>query len=422
MLPGKAEPVARPVRCAVYTRKSTEEGLDQPFNSLEAQREAAQAYITSQQAQGWVLLPSVYSDGGFTGSNMERPSMGRLLGDIEAGGIDCVVVYKVDRLSRSLLDFARIIGAFEKHGVSFVSVTQQFNTSTPVGRLTLHILLSFAEFEREIIRERTRDNKSAARRKGKWTGGYLPLGYDLDPRGGLLVVNQEEAKRVRAIFELFLEKRSFPATIEELNGRGWTTKSWRTAQGKQHCGRAFTAGSLLRLLKNDLYAGLIRHQGKLYRGEHAAIVNEPLWKRANRILNGLPKPLPKERNKNGAWLKGLLQCGGCGKPMTVTWTGKGQRRYRYYVCRAQPGNAENCCAKRYLAAECIEHSVIEHLQPLKRPAIRKLVKAVAARAADRDSSGIRKLLQAVTEAVIYHAATGEVTIRLRAPKGRHGLE
>jgi len=197
------------VRCAIYTRKSTEEGLNRPFSSLDAQREAAEAYILSQKAEGWSALPHAYEDGGFSGGNMDRPALARLLAEVERGGIDCVVVYKVDRLSRSLLDFARIIGLFEKHQVSFVSVTQQFNTSVPVGRLTLNILLSFAQFEREIISERTRDKKAAAKRKGKWTGGCPPLGYDLCPQGGKLVVNELEAEQVRAIYRKFA-RRSDP--------------------------------------------------------------------------------------------------------------------------------------------------------------------------------------------------------------------
>ena len=198
----------RLVRCAIYTRKSTEEGLDQDFNSLAAQREAAEAFIVSQHQEGWVALPHAYNDGGFTGTNMERPALDQLMAEIEAGRIDCVVVYKVDRLSRSLLDFARLMAVFEQRGVSFVSVTQQFNTRTPVGRLTLHILLSFAQFEQELISERTRDKKAAAKRKGKWTGGYVPLGYDLDPHGGKLLVNETEAEQVQAIFTLFAEKGS----------------------------------------------------------------------------------------------------------------------------------------------------------------------------------------------------------------------
>src|SRR6202171_3404460 len=225
--PAMSEPAVvglTPVRCAIYTRKSTEEGLEKEFNSLDAQRGGAEAYVLSQRQEGWLALLHKYDDGGFTGANMERPALGRLMADIEAGRIDCVVVYKVDRLSRSLLDFARMMGVFEQHGVSFVSVTQQFTTRTPVGRLTLHILLSFAQFEREIISERTRDKKAAAKRKGKWTGGYLPLGYDLDPQGGKLIVNPAEANQVRAIFELFVESRSLAATLEELHRRGWQTK------------------------------------------------------------------------------------------------------------------------------------------------------------------------------------------------------
>jgi len=217
--------VPGPVRCAIYTRKSSEEGLEQEFNSLDAQREAAEAFILSQRQEQWQALPYKYDDGGFGGGNMDRPALRKLLEEIEAGRVDTVVVYKVDRLSRSLLDFARLMGVFEQHGVSFVSVTQQFNTSTPVGRLTLHILLSFAQFERETISERTRDKKAAAKRKGKWTGGYVPLGYDLDTRGGKLVLNDSEAEHVRTIFKIFAEKRSLALTLEEVQRRGWKTKS-----------------------------------------------------------------------------------------------------------------------------------------------------------------------------------------------------
>jgi site-specific DNA recombinase len=192
----------RSLRCAIYTRKSTEEGLEQEFNTLQAQREAAEAYIRSQQLSGWIALPDVFDDGGFSGANMDRPALKQLLTAIEARRVDCVVVYKVDRLSRSLLDFARLMALFERYGVSFVSVTQEFNTTTSLGRLTLNILLSFAQFEREIIGERTRDKLSAARRKGKWIGGIPVLGYDVDPRGGRLVVNQKEAERVQEIFAL----------------------------------------------------------------------------------------------------------------------------------------------------------------------------------------------------------------------------
>src|SRR5271166_4873677 len=199
------------VRCAIYTRKSTEEGLEQEFNSLDAQRESAQAYIASQQQEGWICLPEPYEDGGFTGGNMERPALQRLLDDIAAGRIDCVVVYKVDRLSRSLLDFGRIIETFDQHGVAFVSVTQQFNTATSLGRLVLNMLLSFAQFERALIAERTRDKMSAARRKGKWTGGMQTIGYDTAGGGRKLAVNEAEAAQVREIFGLYPETSSLLA-------------------------------------------------------------------------------------------------------------------------------------------------------------------------------------------------------------------
>src|SRR6266852_4867523 len=212
------------VRCAVYTRKSTEEGLEQDFNSLQAQREAAEAFIKSQKHAGWTLIPHHYDDGGFSGGSLDRPGLQRLLEDVDARRVDCVVVYKVDRLSRSLLDFARLVDRFDQRSVSFVSVTQQFNTTTSLGRLTLNILLSFAQFEREIIRERTSDKIAASKRKGKWTGGMPVLGYDVDPRGGRLVVNEKEARRVREIFKLYQEYRSLTTAVAELARRGWTTK------------------------------------------------------------------------------------------------------------------------------------------------------------------------------------------------------
>src|SRR5882672_7437961 len=214
------------VRCAIYTRKSTEEGLDQDFNSLHAQREAGEAYIKSQKHLGWTLIPHPYDDGGFTGSNLDRPALQRLLDDIESRRVDCIVVYKVDRLSRSLLDFARLVDRFDQRSVSFVSVTQQFNTTSSLGRLTLNILLSFAQFEREIISERTRDKMSAARRKGKWVGGTPMLGYDIDPAGGRLVVNEKEARRVREIYEIFRTHQSLAKVVKEMERRGWATKAW----------------------------------------------------------------------------------------------------------------------------------------------------------------------------------------------------
>src|SRR4051812_5522425 len=284
----------RPTRCAIYTRKSTEEGLAQEFNSLDAQREAAEAYILSQREMGWAVVPDRYDDGGFTGGNMERPALQRLLADIEARRIDCVVVYKVDRLSRSLLDFARIMAQFEARAVSFVSVTQQFNTTVSLGRLTLNILLSFAQFEREIIAERTRDKVSAARRKGRWSGGIPVLGYDVDAAGGRLLVNPAEAERVRGIFQWFASTGDLAATVIELNARNWTTKAWVTSDGKLHTGQPFTVRSLLRLLGNVLYTGAVQHKGRIYGGEHPAIIEPGLWQEVNRRL-----PVKAERKQPG---------------------------------------------------------------------------------------------------------------------------
>lgn len=281
------------VRCAIYTRKSTEEGLSQAFNSLDAQREAAEAYILSQREQGWAALPEHYDDGGFTGGNMDRPALRQLLADIDTSRIDCVIVYKVDRLSRSLLDFARILDTFEQGKVSFVSVTQQFNTSMSLGRLTLNILLSFAQFEREIIAERTRDKMAAARRKGKWVGGTPVLGYDVVPQGGRLVVNRPEAEQVRRIFELYRDSGCLDSVLQRLSQNGWTTKGWMTKSGKLHGGRPFNRNTLMALLGNVIYTGQIRHQGQVYPGEHEAIFDRELWNEVNQRLR---ETIPRVRS------------------------------------------------------------------------------------------------------------------------------
>jgi site-specific DNA recombinase len=272
------------MRCAIYTRKSTEEGRSQEFNSLDAQREAAEAYILSQRHAGWMMLSEHYDDGGYTGANLERPALRRLLADIEAGKVDCVLVYKVDRLSRSLLDFARLMGAFEKRGINFISVTQQFNTTASLGRLTLNILLSFAQFEREIIAERTRDKMAAARRKGKWVGGRPVLGYDVAAGGGKLVINEEEARQVRAIFALYLEQRALPPVVDHLQGWRWTTKRWTTKAGRLHVGRAFAQQDVVVLLRNRIYTGKVHYQGETYQGEHAAIIEERVWQAVQGML------------------------------------------------------------------------------------------------------------------------------------------
>src|ERR1700681_4821649 len=309
------------VRCAIYTRKSTEEGLDQDFNSLDAQREAAEAYIKSQKHLGWTLVSGRYDDGGFSGSSLERPALQRLLEDVDARRVDCVVVYKVDRLSRSLLDFARLVDRFDQRSISFVSVTQQFNTTTSLGRLTLNILLSFAQFEREIIGERTRDKMTAARRKGKWVGGMPVLGYDIAADGGHLVVNPREAEQVREMFRLYAQHRSLSAIIEELGRRGWTTKAFRSQRGNQHGGRPFQEATLLRLLTNAIYVGQVEHTGQLYAGEQAAIIEPSMWEPIQDELRarhtGASGTVDKQPN---ALLHGLLFCHLCDRPMAHTYT------------------------------------------------------------------------------------------------------
>ena len=270
------------VRCVVYTRKSSEEGLEQEFNSPDAQREAGEAYIQSQKHEGWVLLPDRYDDGGYSGGSMDRPGLQRLLEDVKADKIDVVVVYKVDRLSRSLGDFAQIIDLFDKHGVSFVSVTQQFNTTTSMGRLTLNILLSFAQFEREVTGERIRDKIALSKKKGMWMGGHVLLGYDVANRK--LVPNELEAALVRRIFNRFVRLGSTTLLCKELNEQGFRTKRRRGRDGRMNNDFPFTKTTIYKILKNRLYLGEIRHKDKWYPGEHQAIIDQDLWDKAQAIM------------------------------------------------------------------------------------------------------------------------------------------
>jgi len=354
------------LRCAIYTRKSTEDGLEQEYNSLDAQRDAGEAYIASQKSEGWVCLPDRYDDGGFTGGNMERPALKRLLADIEDGKVDCIVVYKVDRLSRSLIDFSKIMDVLDRRSVSFVSVTQQFNTSTSMGRLMLNVLLSFAQFEREMISERTRDKIAATRRKGKWSGGMPMLGYDVDARGGRLLVNDDEAPRVRGIFELYLDRQSLIETAKELDARGWRTKRWTTRKGHERGGKPFNKNSLFKLLTNRIYLGKITYKDEVYEGEHPAIVDEGIFERVQRLLkrNGRSGG-PYVRNRFGAVLKGLVRCVPCECGMVPTHATKnGNKRYRYYVCQnAQSRGWHNCPSPSVPAPE-LERFVVEQVKAI----------------------------------------------------------
>lgn len=349
------------VRCAIYTRKSTEEGLEQAFNTLQAQREAAEAYILSQRQGGWLAIPAHYDDGGFSGASLERPAMQRLLADIDAGVIDCVIVYKVDRLSRSLLDFARLMERFDRRRVSFVSVTQEFNTTTSLGRLTLNILLSFAQFEREIISERTRDKLSAARRKGKFTGGWPVLGYDVHPKGGRLIINTREAEQVREMFQIAVESESLEATLRTIHQRGLRTKVWKSREGRQHKARSFSRMTLRLLLSNVLYTGAVNHKGTVYPGEHERLVEQELWERVNtKLALRSASVRGRAHHRQDAPLSALLCCAVCGSAMAPTYTTNHGRRYRYYGCR---NKSQDCASKRVPAVD-LEASLRKSLEPV----------------------------------------------------------
>jgi site-specific DNA recombinase len=352
------------IRCAIYTRKSTEEGLEQEFNTLQAQREAAEAYILSQKQSGWQALAEHYNDGGFSGASLDRPALKQLLVDIHARKIDCVVVYKVDRLSRSLLDFARLLSLFEKRGVSFVSVTQEFNTTTSMGRLTLNILLSFAQFEREIISERTRDKMSAARRKGKWVGGTPVLGYDIDPQGGGLVVNAAEAERVREIFAICAGCTTLAGAQNAVEARGLVTKDWISKSGKHHGGQRFTPSGVGALLRNILYMGEVCHKGVIYPGEQPAIVERALWARVQQQLK-IETRRGARQGKVDALLSGLLYCAHCGERMRSAYSSRHGRRHLYYVCRNK--KADPKCQQKPVASVDLEPSLIEQLEPILGP-------------------------------------------------------
>jgi len=414
------EPANRPpVRCAIYTRKSTEEGLEQPFNSLDAQREAAEAYISSQRHQGWILQDARYDDGGFSGGNMERPALQRLLRDVEAGRIDCVAVYKVDRLSRSLLDFARILEVFEKRGVSFVSITQQFNTSASWGRLSLNILLSFAQYERELISERTRDKMSAARRKGKWVGGFPVLGYDVDPLGGRLVVNQAEAARVREIFGLFLHHRNLAALVEELDRRGRRGKDWSSKRGRHHPGQPITKEALGRLLTNVIYAGKVNHKGTIYAGEHLALVEPEVWRQVQQILQQNQPAQSSSRPSSGkTLLAGLLYCAACNVRMFASHTRKGGRVYPYYVCLRAQQRGWRCCPTKSLPAEGIEQAVLSQLRALANTAgtkiqLRQKLFDLQAGWEDATIEERAKRLKTVVSRIEYDRLAGRVSVEFR---------
>ena len=346
-------------RCAIYTRKSSEEGLEQSFNSLDAQREACESFIKSQRHEGWTVLKTHYDDGGFSGGNTERPALQTLINDIKSEDIDVVVVYKVDRLSRSLADFVKLIELFDKNEVSFVSVTQQFNTSSSMGRLTLNVLLSFAQFEREVTSERIRDKIAASKKKGMWMGGAVPLGYDVIDKK--LVVNQIEAKTVKHIYQRYITLATVRKLKEELDAEGYISKQ----RDNEQCmggGKPFSRGALYSLLKNPIYIGKVVHKGNLFEGQHAAIINKELWENTQCLLNK-NRQNNQSRNsvKDPSLFAGFIYDDN-NNPMSPAHTRKGNRRYGYYVSQAilQYHEAEAGSVFR-ISAKIVEDAVIQRL-------------------------------------------------------------
>jgi site-specific DNA recombinase len=346
--------IIRKLRCAVYTRKSSEEGLEQEFNSLHAQREACEAYIASQRSEGWVLVRDQYDDGGISGGTLDRPALQQLMADIEDGLVDVVVVYKIDRLSRSLADFARLVEVFDRNGVTFVSVTQSFNTTTSMGRLTLNILLSFAQFEREVTAERIRDKFAASRRKGIWMGGNPPFGYRVADRK--LVVVPEHAELVRRIFARFIETGSGTVIAGELSALGPLTPK----------GNRIDKKFVYRILNNRAYIGEAVHKGDSYPGEHDAIIDRATWDKVHAILTVSPrKRAARTRADTPALLKGLLY-GPDGAAFSPTHTRKGGRLYRYYVSQTVLKHGAGACPVGRVPAGEIEAAVIDQIRAVFR--------------------------------------------------------
>ena len=356
-----SEVLKRRMRCAVYTRKSSEEGLDQEYNSIDAQRDAGHAYIASQRAEGWIAVADDYDDPAFSGGNMERPALKRLMADIEAGKIDVIVIYKIDRLTRSLADFSKMVEVFERQGVSFVSVTQQFNTTTSMGRLMLNVLLSFAQFEREVTGERIRDKIAASKRKGMWMGGIPPIGYDVANRR--LIPNEAEAKTIAYIFQRFVELGSTTKLVKELRLDGVTSKAWTTQDGRVREGKPIDKGLIYKVLNNRTYLGELRHKELWYQAEHPPIITKSIWDDARAILstNGRVRATTT-RAKTQYLLKGIV-FGSDGRAMSPFQTAKQNgRRYRYYVPQRDIKEHAGASGLPRMPAAELESAVLEQLR------------------------------------------------------------
>ena len=381
----------RLIRCAVYTRKSCEEGSKQEFTSLDAQRLAGENYIASQAHEGWICLPTQYNDGGFSGGNLERPALKQLFTDIRDGLIDCIVVYKIDRLSRSLMDFCSIIPLLNDHQVSFVSVTQSFNTSNAMGKLMLNILLSFAQYERELTSERIRDKFTASRKQGYWMGGTVPLGYDAKDKK--LIINEEEANTVRLLYKQFLEAQSVIGVVRQINALGLRTKHRISKAGIVQ--GIFQKKHVLRILQNPVYAGKVSHKGKLYKGKHEAIIEEDTWQKVQSLFQHQERPQTiGKRMSTAPLLKGLLHCGDCNSAMVPVYTNKRHTRYRYYICESvHNGKQTDCKVRRISAGEIEQMAMKQIINLLKNPEV--LVKAIQTDKAGRTKDEITQALQSI---------------------------
>lgn len=358
------------VRCAIYTRKSTDEGLEKEFNTLEAQREAGENYIKSFKHQGWEALPDHYDDGGFSGGNLKRPALQQLLKDVEKGKVDMIVVYKIDRLTRSLLDFAQLVKTLEKHNCSFVSVTQHFNTCDSMGKLTLNILLSFAQFERELGAERVRDKIAASRKKGMWTGGSVPLGYTL--KNKKLIIEPAEAEIIRFIFEDYARTRSELLTTQHAIERGYTPKERKNKDGTLKNKEVFNHSMVNHILNNPLYLGKMPYKGELYEGQHKAIISQDLWDRVKSLKSdNLGNAFCPSRSVKNSLLKGLLECECCGT-MIPTRCKRGNKYYEYYTTlkSVKEGAKAHPCKIGSVPAGELDTFVLEKIQQIfKSPKI-----------------------------------------------------
>ncbi|MGY3032720.1 site-specific DNA recombinase [Bradyrhizobium sp. USDA 4354] len=415
-------PGVRKVRCAVYTRKSSEEGLDMDFNSLDAQRESCEAYIVSQRAEGWTAVSDRYDDGGFSGGTLERPALQRLIAAVRAGKIDVIIVYKIDRLSRSMLDFLNLVELFERHGVTFVSVTQSFNTKDAMGRMALNILVTFAQFERELIGERIRDKVAASRKRGKWMGGWTPLGYEVRDRK--LLVHEADAERVRAIFRRFVQLKSATLLARELIAANQRTRY----------GHLLDKTLLYRILRNRVYLGEAVHKGTCYPGEHEPIIDQKLWDQAHSILKESPrKRANNSRAQTPALLKGLL-FGPDGAAMSPTHTRKSGRLYRYYISQTAMKQGRSDCPVKLVPAAELERIIIDQVRRLLQTpeVIVQTWRALRKQAAEVSESEVRsalvgfdelweelfpaeqaRIVQLLVERIDIHAERLDITLKVQ---------